>query len=63
MRRLFIINTPYEQSPYIYANAEFSSAEGSEEDVWDDEKDSDWNGCCEDPYEDDEEENEREWCD
>jgi len=33
-----------------------------DEDVWDDEKDSDWNGCCEDPY-DDEEENEREWCD
>lgn len=30
----------------------------------DEEDDSDWNGCCEDPYDDeDEEEQEREWCD
>lgn len=34
----------------------------SEDDLWDDEKDREWEGCCEDPY-DDEEENEREWCD
>jgi len=32
-----------------------------DEDVRDDEKDDEWNGCCEDPYDD--EENEREWCD
>lgn len=31
-------------------------------DVFDDEKEDEWNGCCEDPY-DDEEDNEREWCD
>jgi hypothetical protein len=30
--------------------------------VWDDDKDSDQEGCCEDPYEDEEDE-EREWCD
>lgn len=33
-----------------------------EKDRWDDEcMEEDWDGCCEDPYE--EEENEREWCD
>lgn len=76
------MNTPHEQSPYGYASAELSSAEGSrtlacfddrvdatfsenkDDDLWDDEKESDWNGCCEDPYDDeDEEEQEREWCD
>lgn len=31
-------------------------------DQWDDESEKDnWDGCCEDPYE--EEEQEREWCD
>lgn len=44
----------YEIKPMIYC---------SEEDGWDDKKEDDWNGCCEDPYDDDEEENEREWCD
>ncbi|MDD2950396.1 MAG: hypothetical protein PHU29_06365 [Sulfuricurvum sp.] len=29
---------------------------------WDDEHDTDQEGCCEDPY-DDEEDEEREWCD
>lgn len=32
-----------------------------EQDLWDDEKEDEWNGCCEDPYDD--EDNEREWCD
>lgn len=31
--------------------------------AWDEEENSEWNGCCEDPYDDEEEENEREWCD
>jgi len=32
--------------------------------TWDDEKDSDMEGCCEDPYDDEEDEdNEKEWCD
>lgn len=31
--------------------------------TWDDEKERDWNGCCEDPCDDDDEEYEREWCD
>lgn len=29
---------------------------------WNDDQDAEREGCCEDPY-DDEEENEREWCD
>jgi len=71
-------NTPTEQVPFGYANAGFASAAGprtlacfedhrvsiifSEDKAWDAEDDGDWNGCCEDPYDDDEE-NEREWCD
>lgn len=33
--------------------------------VWNDDKDAHQEGCCEDPYEeeDDEDDNEREWCD
>ncbi|MFZ5374885.1 MAG: hypothetical protein ACOZBX_05030 [Campylobacterota bacterium] len=43
----------YEMKPLIRC-----SDEGER---WDEEEDTDWNGCCEDPYDDDE--NEREWCD
>lgn len=31
--------------------------------TWDDENGSEQEGCCEDPYEDEDEEYEREWCD
>lgn len=34
-----------------------------DEKTWNDEQQDGWDGCCEDPYGDDEEENEREWCD
>jgi len=44
----------YEMNPILKA---------SEEELWDDEKESDWEGCCEDPYDDEDEEVEREWCD
>lgn len=45
----------YEINPIMHCSDEVE--------VWDDEQDEDWNGCCEDSYDEDEEENEREWCD
>lgn len=48
----------------FYAMNEKMDALGDDK-AWDDEKDRDWNGCCEDPCddEDDDEEYEKEWCD
>lgn len=43
----------YEMKPMVLASGD--------DKAWDDENADDWEGCCEDPYDD--EDNEREWCD
>lgn len=63
MRRFHAMNTPYEQNARTFLGLEpTGSVAALEEEQWDEEKEEDdWGGCCEDPYDD--EDNEREWCD